>query len=412
MTQFAKMEICFDDETAFAEAVDTMTKRIPVIAVRPEFTSGRADDKSLQNRLAETRPGFLMPRGGTLEIDFYACGANADTASGALPATHWGYHLLKDAFGGGDATEVGGTASGGSTATSLAFSGATLVRGGIIRVGKKKDGRADGQAARIGATTTTPASLLTALPAAPNAADVIRACLLVYPTETLGTSKRFLISWGQSGQQYIARGCHAERPVLRITHGGEPMWTIRYQVAWWEEVSGITFPIGLTLENCNWAVSAGGSYFLEAVGTTTRAVSDTVTLEIAFPGMGLRAKTTQGGRSLQPITGFERLKDAEGPWGTLSIAIPASEAERLEYDADGSDSVEKHFLATFSAGDGNASGEGRHLSMYCPRMYYIGARPTFTNWNGLLYTPVMFGLREGTDTTNDLTRAPVMFGMS
>lgn len=406
-TQFQKQEFGFADESIYSEDVNTITYRIPVVAVRPNFTSGRSTSRAIQNRLAKSDPGYQMPRAGTIEFDCYGAGANADTATGALTPT-WLTKLLGDGLGGSDATEVGGTVSGGSTATSLAFSGATIPRGGIVRVGKKMDGRADGQACRVGNPSTSPATLLTALPAAPNAADVIRAALLSYPAETLGATKRFLFSLADTGAQYMARGCQMLQPRLRIVHGDLPMWTLAYNVGFWEQVSGVSFPEGAALEDCKPRVSTGGSYHLQAVGTATRAVRDVATIELAL-NTQLAMRGGQGLRDLQVGTGWDRIAPADQPFGTLTIAVQWNGTDPAAYEADGSDSNLYQFMATLSAGDGTAAGEGRHMGFACPQMYYIGSKPTFMNWNGLVYQPLVFGLTEGPDTTNDLTRAACVF---
>src|SRR5688572_16797288 len=119
MTAFAPKSIEVATEGAFAEAVNTFTKRIPVIDVRHGSANDKADDKSVQVRQNELRPGYLGPQEGTFEIDVYLPGAGVDTSSGALVET-WFHDLLSDFLGGSELTEVGGTVvTAGTTATAL-----------------------------------------------------------------------------------------------------------------------------------------------------------------------------------------------------------------------------------------------------------------------------------------------------
>jgi len=404
---FSEQEVHFADEIAFCEQLQTFTTRIPAIAFRaPNPQSGRATDMSLQSRLAESRPGYQMPRsGGSFEIDVYFCGANADTASGALSAT-WLQKLLADGLGGGDLTQVGGVAGASATTTTMPNATGTGLRGGIRRVGVAGDGRGNGQAYVSTNPTTT---LLTAFDIAPTAGDVLRACQMVYPKETLGATKRFLVGWNQTDMQYVFHGCQLAGLTVRVVLGDLCLLTLTYNYAYWREITGFTIPSAVTEENCNAAISSGGSYFRQTLATATRAVVANTDMQLTL-NLALSPLRGQGGLALQPITGWVR--DAQKPFGTLRLVLPYDVAEGVAYDADGSDTTEKHFLATLSSGGGTAASEGRHVSFYAPRMYPMGSRPAFTDFNGLRYTEVTYGLREGTDTTNDLTRSAIRFGIS
>jgi hypothetical protein len=404
----AVRELHYADESSFGELLQTTTYRIPVSEVRVETTSGRSSDASLQNRLAESRPGFLLPRsGGTLDFDCDFAGALVDTATGALAAT-WLQKLLADGLGGGDLTQVGGVAGASATTTALTNATGTRTRGAIVRVGRKGDAAADGQAAVIGNPDT---SLLTALPSAPGATDVVRACLMSYPKETLGAAKRFIVGFNSTlanGAQYAFHGCQLSGLTLKIDHAGIPQVTLQYRYAYWRDLTGFTIPSAVTLEDCKSAVSAGGSYLLQSVGTTTRALVQASACSLAVT-LGLQAQIGQGGvASLQNIIGWVRT----GIGAQLTLTIPWDSANATEYDSDGSDTTHKHFLACLSAGGGTTATEGRHVGFYLPRIYPIGARPAFTNWNGLVYQDVVFATREGTDTTTDLSRSAFRFYQS
>jgi len=412
MAVFSQQEIQFADEIAVGELLQTFTTRIPVLAARPTLQSGRASDNSLQNRLYETRPGYRMPRsGGSFEIEAYLCGSQADTATGALVQT-WIHKLIADGLGGSDLVQVGGLAGATATATALPSATGTRVRGAIVRVGQQGDGRALGQAAVIGDPST---SLLTGLPAAPAAGDVVRATLMAYPKDSLATSKRFLLGFAdQPGMQYAFHGCALESLQIRVTHADLPIVTLTYRYTYWRELSGVTIPSAMALENCNTAISAGGSYFFNTVGTATRATEAATELDINL-NMSLEPIVGQGGLAggLQHITGWVRKKsDPRAPAGTIRMAVPWSQAKATEYDADGSHSIEKHWLGTLSAGSGTPESEGRHVAIYCPRLYMIGERPSFQPWNDLQYVSTTYAMREGPDVTSDLTRSFIRIGMS
>jgi hypothetical protein len=411
MAMFSELEVQFADETVFNEQLTTFDFRIPVLAVRPTFTSGRDTDRSLQNRLFKTRPGYLMPRSvARLEIDFYLGGAQVDTATGALVQT-WLHKLIADALGGSDLTQVGGVAGASASATALTNATGTRTRGALVRVGQVGDGRAQGQGAVIGNPNT---SLLTGLPAAPNAADVVRACLMAYLDEVPGPTKRFLVAHAdQPGMQYIFSGCQAESFVVRQVHGDLPVVTIAYVAAYWRDVT-ISTPTVEALEQCDAAVTAGGSYFLANVGTATRPDPETMKfseVEVAL-NMGLTPQLGQNGGTvaLSHVIGWVRTKDPTAPAGIVTIRRPFRAP--TEYDSDGSQTIYKHLLATLSAGGGTPESEGRHVLWYTPRMYPIGQRPASSDWQGLQYTEEQYALDEGPDNTNDLTLSAFRLGMS
>lgn len=52
------------------------------------------------------------------------------------------------------------------------------------------------------------------------------------------------------------------------------------------------------------------------------------------------------------------------------------------------------------------------MGFYCPQMYPVGPRPNRKNWQKLGMQDVMYGLREGPDGTNDLTKSFIRFFFS
>lgn len=405
------VEVQFDDDDEFVAGTiaNTMTFRLPPVEVRPEWIETKATDMARQSRIAHSRPGYRGTRsGGSTEIDTNLPGHLADTASGAL-TPNWFETLLGHGLGGLNADAVGGLAGASATTTALPNGTGTRVRGGIVVVGTKGDTKGDGQPAVMGAGT----ALLTALPAAPGASDVVRATVMVYPGETLGELKRFLIGWSRTGEQYVDHGCQLEKVTFRTVVGSVPSATLRYLKQYWERVSGVTIPSAMTEEKCDAVMtSSAGSVYLQNVGTTTRATVDAVEMEITL-NTALAAHNGQGGVSgRQSITGWSRMKAGgpDTPFGTIRLRIPKEQALELEYANDGSNAILKHILIALSVGEGTANTEGCHVTFYAPSAYYIGQGPVPVNHNGILYEDVFFALQEGPDITNELTRSALRIG--
>lgn len=411
MAVYAVQELQVVSEAATAEASVSLSgaQRIPIVGTaRFSPASDRASDGSAQNRLAERRPGYLMPRsGGTLEFDVLFCGANVNTESGALSATHWLYVLLKDGLGGGNASSVGGALNGSPSTTSLPYASGTPVLGGIVRVGQLGDGRSEGHPVVVGAVGT-PITALNALPTAPAADDKFRASYVTYPSETAGATKRFMLGFTATAAQWFAHGCQLESLSLNGQLGTVPILTLRYKVAYWQR-STVTIPSAVTLEDCKSAAMAAGSFVLQTVGTTTRSTEAVAQFSLTIDMPLAEIPSPNGVQALQTVTDYARV----GFRVQLAMTIPwVTAGKETDYDSDGSDTTHKYALVCFSRGGGTTASEGRHCGFFLPRIYPVGQRPGFTEWNGLLYQTVVYDTREGTDTTSELTRSALRFYQS
>lgn len=408
---FAQQQILVNDDAELATGVlaTTFADRLAVTEARFTPASGKIPDGSLQARLFKTLPGFNAGRGGTLELDDYFCGAGADVASGALP-TPIQYRMMRDGLGGGNASQVGGVAGASATAIAMPNATGTRVRGGPARVGQLKDGRALGQPTVFGDPTT---DLLVALPAAPNAGDVIRPGLIVYPTETLGPVKRFRLMWGQTNMCYDAHGCQLAGLRLTFAHGALPRRTWIYGVQYWLQVDGVTFPDATAMAGHKPSITGAGSYVLAPLGQTTRNTLRAPEIEITL-NLGLAPITGPMGIDIyHQVTDWIRIKGSpDEPAGTLRLTAPWSDVFGDNYDPDGADANLYHFLFGLSAGEGTAATEGRHVLGYCPQVRYMGDRPGPMVWQGLTGTSLMFALDEGQDETNDLTRSFIRMALT
>lgn len=403
------IELSYADEASFAANTNTFTKRIPFLSIDDDLPDSRTDDASIQTSSFEKRPGYLGSRsGGFLEFETEIPGANVNTESGALDATHWFYKLLSDGWGGGNASSVGGALSGSPSVTSLPYSSGTPVSGAIIRVGQKYDAGGDGQAAVVNAVGS-PMTLFNALPAAPSSGHKYRACLMMYPGETLGTTKRFLKAHLDTGAQYIARGCQLENITINARdHGMVPRARFRYAVAYWDETT-LSVPQVSSVEDCKAHIMAGGSHVLQTVGTTTRNVEDAAEIEISL-GFQLSAKPGQGTFSRQHIIGWERMPRPEI---SVRLTVPYVKGTRqTQFLSDGSDSTHLYYLGTLSAGEGTTDTEGRSVSIFMPRLFPVRNYPRLRNFQGQSYMDLWYDARLGTDTANELTKSPVRIGLS
>jgi hypothetical protein len=302
--------------------------------------------------------------------------------------------LLKDALGGGDASSDCGTAGVGSTVTSLVTSGVTSVAGGALRVGTKGDGRGDGQFVITSTAGTTPHTLLTATPGAASNTDEVNAALVVYPAETGHATRRFLVGNTATKAQWIAFGCQAESVNFSFPIGGLPTCQISYRVAYWVQHTQ-TVPVVATLEAGDCAVVAGGSVFFNTSGTAVRATRSPTSFEFAVemglaPLPALNASVTH-----RAIGGWERTVAK----GACTMQLAFNDTDDAFFDADGSTSTAHHILATFSPTSRRAVG------LYMPNAFIVGAKPTYTNRDGVLEYAVSFAANEGTTTTNELTRS-------
>ena len=371
------LEVSVEDESSFAEnasdpSSNTYTTRLPVLSVEPSLTQERGEsDGSLQTFLHRMRPGYLGPREGEIVLRVPWTG-HITTAAGAL-TSNWLHALLGDGLGGSDATQVGDTAETGSTASNLVITGGTLSNGGVVRVGAIGDGRAEGHAAVIDTYSTPNAALLTDLPAAPNNGDVVYAALMSWLNETLGTSKRFLIGYPETGAQWHAMGCQLKGLGFTLAQGGLPELELTYQVAYWDRAAE-TIPSGDALESFATAALTGNSLFYQDQGTSTRVLKSVTEINVSMAYELAIKRTTGGSAQYQTITGYER-----GPVKTtvdFLVQDWESDHETL-FDTDGPDTTLKHLLFEGQRAD------GRSIGFYCPELYPVAERPQYDDANGI-----------------------------
>lgn len=407
---FRLQELLYNTESAFLEnaqapASNTYANRVPILSATCTLEQPRDSDGTVQSRKNLTRTGFLGLRTGTLEFVTLVPGLTTDPGTASITA-NFATDLLGYGLGGTNFTDDGGTIATGTNGSSFTTTGVTLITNGtIIRVGAKNDGRCDGQAGVVGTWAAGTATMLTAFPGTPAAADAVRTTANIYPTDANPTQTvRFLFGLTDSGAQFHCMGCQLESisDEIDIASARPMRRTWKYRIAYWDR-SAVTVPSSVAMPNADTAPIAGGSLFVNTFGTATRAIEEcgslTLALEMSLiPQMGPRASQEPYGN----ITGWV----SNGCIPTLTWTVPYTTQAATDFDLDGSNNtVHKHALFTSNATTGRCQG------FYLPRMYPVGAKPTYTNVNGLTYvTKVMRGT-ESTTTTTELTRSCIRFFM-
>jgi hypothetical protein len=403
-------ELLYNTEASFLEnaqspASNTYAGRIPILGMaQMSLSQPRTSDQTSQSRKNASRPGFLDLRSGMLEFSTWVPGLMTDPAAGTA-TTNWFTDLLSNGLGGINSGDDGGTITSSTDGDTFVTTSVTLMTpGGIMRVGVKNDGRADGQPGVIGTWSAGSTQLLNALPGTPTSAtpDAVRPTLVMYPTETNpDTTMRFLCGLTDTGAQWHAMGCQLDSVSFEfdIAGGKPPRATWKYQVAYWDR-SAVTIPSAVALPNTDTAPIAGGSFFINTFGTTTRATEEVGNLTLSLR-MGLIAQrgTAASQAPYTNITGWV----SNGCIPELTIDIPWTTAAETSFDTDGSSTTYKHALF---ATNGTAA---RSCGFYLSRMFEIGDRPTSVDRGGLNYVRKVYQGTESTTTTSELTRSAFRF---
>jgi len=179
---------------------------------------------------------------------------------------------------------------------------------------------------------------------------------------------------------------------------------VTYAVAWWEPASS-TFPVTSTVQDHGAAPIAGGSMFINAVGTATRntvtarSVSFTVSLNnMGEPGVG-------GYDEHQLIVGCSRGPATYGLEMVIDSETAGTDTYGDLFDVSENSRVNRHALYTMSTADGRA------LAFYWPNLTMV-EKPVQFDDGGVLRKRLKFEPLTGTTTTTDLTMSPWRLGMA
>jgi hypothetical protein len=400
--------LLYGTESNFGETTTTTSVRLrPLGAVTYDLKYEGMKQEILRQRPNEGVPYVRGPMGGSISFTMHLTGLGA-TCAGAAPAsalaTLLGYAVGVTATG----LATGDTMAGAGTASAPTTTGASgTTAGALVHIGAKGDTRADGQWVAVSSHSASTLNLLTAVPSTPNNGDVLYSSRMVYPSQTTGTYEtitglrfRFL----SAQQQYLCHGCYPTAIEFNIEVGAVPTVKLTYAVSWWELVNG-TFPDTTSVQDYAAAPVAGGSMFINAVGTATRntIVARSVSMSVAFnnqgePGVG-------GYNEHQLVVGANR-----GPGAVMVEMTIDSEAAGTDtygdlFDVSENSRINRHALYSMSVGDGRA------LGIYWPNLTQT-EKPIQMDDGGVLRKKLRFEALTGTTTTTDLTLSPYRIGMA
>lgn len=406
-TKFSLQELLYNTEASFKEnaqapASNTYANRVPILSATCTLNQPRETDMTVQSRKNVQRAGFLGLRDGTLEFVTYKPGNSSDPGVGTPTANYW-TDLLGNGLGGSLLTDDGGTISSATDGDTFVTTGVTAITAGsILRVGVKNDGRCDGQPGVVQTWAANNAQLINTLPTTPNAADAVRVCSNIYPTDANpATTMRFLFGLTDTGAQFHCMGCQLDSYVEEIdVTGAKPIrCTWRYKIAYWDRTA-VSIPSAVAMPVNDTAPIAGGSLVVQTFGTATRAVEEAGSLTLSLE-MGLTPQT--GPKASQEPYGNINGWVVNGCRPTVTWTIPYTTQAATDFDTDGSNTTHKYMLF---ASNGTA---GRCQGFYLPKLFPTGNKPTYTNQNGLTYVTKTMTGTESTDTTSELTRSVIRF---
>ena len=397
-------------ETAFAETSTTFsTFRVPVLGM--VNTSGLVHTKEERGSVEQYMHGgntpVLMGQGGSFEMEIDVAGHESTTAgSPSLTATET---LLGLIFGNvalsasASTTYTGGTATAPTTTASATFSA-----GGIVFSGVLGDARGNGQAHVVSTHATTTLNLLTGMDALPTNGDVLYPAACVYPSETPsvglnGTVVGLRFRLLTNNLQYSCHGCAITGASFSGTNtGGRLKLKATVTVARWAAVSA-TFPSAVSTSTPNPGVVAAGSFFLNAVGTATRATKAIRDFTLNYE-MNVAPLMGPGGvGAYQTIVGYRRLPTKISiSWVEDADASPTATPVAQGY---GTATTNYHALYTLN------TTAGARVAMYFPKLCVTNVPVQFDD-GGINRMKVECAAYTGGTTTNDLTLSAFRMGLA
>jgi hypothetical protein len=359
-----------------------------------KLTQAMIDSARAKQYRNEVPTGIVGPMAGAeFTFQMYIVG-HGTTTSGATTATDF-ETTMAWIIGAGVVTAASGTTIAGvSTVTSLATtSSGQFAPGGLLRVGVKNDGRADGQWSVVDTCVTTTTVVEAAFAAAPTTGtpDVVFSAYNAYTKETSCdmTSKRFFIKTADT--QWCLHGCFLKSYTISGYAPGElPMIEVTVGVSWFEPISA-TFPDTTALSWTTQPVPvAAGQIWLQVYGTTTYPTSTIAAVRSCSisvtPGVAI-LPTHAGVSPYQVVGGATRTPDAI----SVSVVLDAGGASaNPTWWANWLTNARWHLLAGLSTAPGAA------VACYLPNLTYTGNRPTQMDGDGVNRVQVDF--KAGTDT--------------
>ncbi len=353
--------VSYETESSWCEATDSWSTRLQVLGepVLIQNPQQRIAEPITQQYAEEGKLGVRGPWGGSFTIELALTGQGGTGGTGATTDTDL-YTLLVNFIGGGSSDCAGGTVSTTTSATEFTGTG-TYESHNLLRFGTLGDGRGGGQFAAVDNISTT--TLLTALPASLNVADVIYAPLHVYPNESTSmasiTSTRWLLQTA-NGQWKIRGAFPQSISFSGMNPGEQPRVSLTYGFSYIAEANE-TFPDATEPDAKDGTICAAGPCFLQNVGTATRqtfSLRDWA-LNIDFQSTPLMGP--DGIDAYQTIVGAVRTRVG----ASLSLTIDAEASGTNSFNDIYTGSSPQHCLITLSSAAGKAIG-----------WYFKNCRPT------------------------------------
>lgn len=342
--------------------------------------------------------------GGTFRTRFFLTGHGSAT-SGATALTSLAT-MLQYVIGAAVVSAASGTTYTGGTATApTTTASGTVAAGALVRSGALGDARGGGQFHAVSTHSTTTLNLLTALGGAPTNGDVLHSAEMVYTIELPATSNVVTgLSWRlfTANLQVDCHGCFARSVTITLpVDGSLPTIEIEWEVSWWEFISA-TFPTATSMEEFTPAPAGpGGSVFLNAKGTATRATRTTTAFTVNLT-TGIAPIRAPGGVSqYQAIVAARRTPmDITVEWEEEAPSASTTPQSDTDWDQ------EKHLLYTLSPVAGRAVG------VYFPRLIPIGARPVQNSTDTLNRQLRRYRATTGDTKTTDLTASAMRIALA
>lgn len=401
--------LAWEAESSWAENIATMTTGVQLCA--PVDFSGITHEMLQPERVTARRlegtKGIPGPFSNcTISFSCYLTGHGSATSGGTT--LNGLYSLIGRAIGASVVTAPSGdTVSGaGATVTSITTASGTndFADGGLIRIGALGDGGGNGQFHMVNTHVVQALTLINATNGAAAAGAVLYSASLAYAADSSCalTGTRFRIQ--SSDLQFVLHGCFPTSFSITNTGPGEvPKVNMTWQASWAEPIAG-TFPTTPTTDSFTPSPNAAdGSYHLNAVGTTTRALISPRAFSIDYSLAVMPIMGGNGVNAYQVITGATRGRDTIG----VSLIV----------DAEGADATPTYWdqwltntaltlVATLNSKATQAVG------IACRNMVYDGARPSQTNTGGRNTHSLRFRSIASATTTSDLTLSPLVLAGS
>lgn len=390
--------LIYHAESAFGEDATTFTTfRLPIRD--PVDLSGLVHNKMASERTEQYRQGgsayVLGTMGGTIRTRMFLTG-HGSTTSGATAATAY-ETLLGLVFGNVTVSAASGTTFTGGTATiPTTTASGTFATGSIGFAGSINDARGGGQAFVVSDHSGTSLTVGTALGGAPSNADVCYSAVNIYPSETPTSasvsSVRFAALTGNLC--YELHGCVPTAVSITGLNSSElPTIDITWSVAWWRYTTSVTFPSTVATDATNPSAVAGGSLFVQDVGTSTRATRTYRNFTIDYT-IGMELLRGPGGvNQYQDIVGARRTVDSirvswveDADTATTTPVLPGY----------GTGTTRKHALYT------SATAAGSRIAIYMPNICITNVATQMIDQN-LNRLRIEGAAHTGGTTSNDLT---------